>query len=356
MISIRYKAFIPAGLLGAVLIALTSIAHFAITQLTNTNASLAGRYHEIEEVRHIEVAVNRLVYPLVATLMVESPEARDSVTRRLDEIRDMIGELRELAVVNSEEHELLNIIDNRLTHIEGISGIMLRLPPSEHQRAMAMLNDLTAYQLTQLSDLIHTWHEDEARQVNELQEASAAVGDRFRWWTGLFASALAMLLIFALWLNNRILVKPVMTISRSTSKLAAGELESHITLKANDELGGLAADINNMAASLQSVHQRLEAMANSDSLTGLLNRRAFEAIAPREFEAARRYRRKLAIAILDLDHFKLVNDTHGHKSAMRCCEPWPISWRRHCGKATMYSALAARSSYCCCRKRTNRAP
>lgn len=64
------------------------------------------------------------------------------------------------------------------------------------------------------------------------------------------------------------------------------------------------------AVDLENV--RLEAMASRDPLTGIANRRAFdEALAGRLAEA-RRSHLPLAIAILDLDHFKKVNDTHGH--------------------------------------------
>jgi diguanylate cyclase (GGDEF)-like protein len=52
--------------------------------------------------------------------------------------------------------------------------------------------------------------------------------------------------------------------------------------------------------------------ASVDALTGLLNRRAFEDAAGREFARARRSGRTLTVFLLDLDHFKDINDTLGH--------------------------------------------
>jgi len=52
--------------------------------------------------------------------------------------------------------------------------------------------------------------------------------------------------------------------------------------------------------------------ATTDDLTGLSNRRHFWDLAGREFSRARRYGRSLAVLAADLDHFKQVNDTHGH--------------------------------------------
>lgn len=53
-------------------------------------------------------------------------------------------------------------------------------------------------------------------------------------------------------------------------------------------------------------------LASIDPLTGALNQRAFDAVAERELARALRYGRPLTLAYLDLDGFKLVNDTLGH--------------------------------------------
>ena len=59
---------------------------------------------------------------------------------------------------------------------------------------------------------------------------------------------------------------------------------------------------------------RLEALLREDALTGLSNRRAILTQLGGMVSAARRHGHPLSIAILDLDHFKRINDTHGHKT------------------------------------------
>jgi len=59
-------------------------------------------------------------------------------------------------------------------------------------------------------------------------------------------------------------------------------------------------------------HERLEALATLDALTGAFNRRAMSHEMQRAIDAARRMHATLGIAVLDLDHFKRINDAYGH--------------------------------------------
>ncbi len=50
-----------------------------------------------------------------------------------------------------------------------------------------------------------------------------------------------------------------------------------------------------------------------DELTGLANHRHFQEVLASEIERMRRFRRSLSLVMIDIDHFKAVNDTHGHQ-------------------------------------------
>ncbi len=66
---------------------------------------------------------------------------------------------------------------------------------------------------------------------------------------------------------------------------------------------------------LVHLQKRLEDLSyktDHDMLTGLLNRRAFERFLEQELSRAKRQRTRLALAILDVDDFKMINDTYGH--------------------------------------------
>jgi diguanylate cyclase (GGDEF)-like protein len=57
---------------------------------------------------------------------------------------------------------------------------------------------------------------------------------------------------------------------------------------------------------------RLREQANTDALTGLLNRRGFDEIAGHDLRLATRYGHGMSLIMFDLDNFKMINDTHGH--------------------------------------------
>jgi diguanylate cyclase (GGDEF)-like protein len=69
-----------------------------------------------------------------------------------------------------------------------------------------------------------------------------------------------------------------------------------------------------MAVSLANARmvRKLEEMATTDGLTGLLNKRAMIDVAQSKVAAALRFSRRLSVLITDIDFFKKVNDTYGH--------------------------------------------
>jgi two-component system chemotaxis response regulator CheY len=71
--------------------------------------------------------------------------------------------------------------------------------------------------------------------------------------------------------------------------------------------------ILNLEARLKESRDQLEILATHDTLTGLLNRRAIQGLAETEWQRAARGNGPLSLVLLDVDHFKRVNDQHGHQ-------------------------------------------
>ena len=82
--------------------------------------------------------------------------------------------------------------------------------------------------------------------------------------------------------------------------------------QADADLAQAYADEVAIALENARLFEEVHRLAITDPLTSLFNRRYFFDAARREFERARRYKTPLAIILIDLDHFKGVNDTYGH--------------------------------------------
>jgi PleD family two-component response regulator len=70
--------------------------------------------------------------------------------------------------------------------------------------------------------------------------------------------------------------------------------------------------ICDLEVALHSALVQNQQLSTTDELTGLANRHFFTSHWPRELERAARNKSAIAVAMCDIDHFKLINDTHGH--------------------------------------------
>jgi diguanylate cyclase (GGDEF)-like protein/PAS domain S-box-containing protein len=86
------------------------------------------------------------------------------------------------------------------------------------------------------------------------------------------------------------------------------------------------------------LEESLRVMATMDQLTGVANRRHFMDLAEREAYRAQRYGHDLSLVMIDLDHFKRINDTHGHAAGDRVLE----EVCRVCGRELRESDLLGR--------------
>jgi diguanylate cyclase (GGDEF)-like protein len=90
-----------------------------------------------------------------------------------------------------------------------------------------------------------------------------------------------------------------------TQRTAALAAETERLSHANTEKAGLLEQLGDQA-------REFERLAREDGLTGLANRRELDRRLGSEFERAKRHRYPLAVAIIDADHFKQVNDRYSH--------------------------------------------
>lgn len=124
--------------------------------------------------------------------------------------------------------------------------------------------------------------------------------------------ALAALFVALLFLTSRWVLRPLYEITQGTERAAAGDLDQMLTIRSGDEFEGLSRSFNRMSRALKAKHAELEALATTDPLTGLANRRRFYEFIDEEVARYHRYGGSFAICSVDIDYFKNYNDEFGH--------------------------------------------
>ena len=110
------------------------------------------------------------------------------------------------------------------------------------------------------------------------------------------------------------------TVNASAIRDEYGEIKGVLTTfddvtpleQKNDELAKMLAELSSTKEVIEEKNRELEILATRDSLTGCLNRRSFFQIYKEHFLQAQREGIPLSVLMVDIDHFKKVNDNHGH--------------------------------------------
>lgn len=154
------------------------------------------------------------------------------------------------------------------------------------------------------------------------QEQTEAFAVVHRVQKGILIIFLIMLVvvIFVAIFTSQGITRPLQKLMVSMEFIRKGNLDAQVSgIESKDEIGFLAHTFNHMQNdlklaknSLEEQNRKLAELSTKDGLTGLYNRRYLDQVISAEFNRALRYNTPLSVMILDLDHFKLVNDTHGH--------------------------------------------
>jgi len=132
-----------------------------------------------------------------------------------------------------------------------------------------------------------------------------------------------ILLIVGTWYGAEVFVlRSLKKLLDTAKRVRAGDLEARTDFESGgDEINRLGLEFDGMAEALQQrdvelkqALQDLEERSITDALTGLYNRRYLQDVLPRALLMAKRRTTTLAFIMIDIDHFKRVNDAFGHEA------------------------------------------
>ncbi|MEK6772125.1 MAG: diguanylate cyclase [Pseudomonadota bacterium] len=113
-------------------------------------------------------------------------------------------------------------------------------------------------------------------------------------------------------LLTRSVLKPLHAFKQGVAHFTENDLSFRLPASQLHEFGQLAHEINRMAEHLEGHQNELQELSARDPLTGLFNRREFSQRLQAERERGRRYGPNFSLLMVDIDHFKNINDRYGH--------------------------------------------
>ena len=128
----------------------------------------------------------------------------------------------------------------------------------------------------------------------------------------LIISIILITLILSMFFLNKLINIPINDIINKIDIIIKGDYTKTVDIDQNDELGIIANKFNEMAKQIAIRENSLDAMVNQDILTKIPNRIMFNHRLENALSRAKRLNTKIAVFFIDLDEFKVVNDTLGH--------------------------------------------
>lgn len=109
-------------------------------------------------------------------------------------------------------------------------------------------------------------------------------------------------------------------LSKAAVQVANGSLNKPISIRSHDELNTLAAIFDEMRVQLKDREQELIETTVTDALTGVKNRKFFNDSLKECIALCRKTDQPTSLLMMDIDHFKRVNDTYGHTVGDKCLQ------------------------------------
>lgn len=233
-------------------------------------------------------------------------------------VRDVTADMKRLseyidAYPHEREDELMQQLQQQWQLLDQMSRSILASPsPMANSKLAGEMEVLDGISdnLAATLDYLHEavvievkHYEGEARELRTLMIA-------------LIFGGATITAILILWLNNmlaRSVLEPICCLKAAAARVGKGEYDTRLQWSRGDEIGELSRSFDEMTDSLDVAHSELERLSRKDGLTGILNRREFDRLFRKEFNRSERYSKTLSMILIDLDHFKEINDSHGHQ-------------------------------------------
>jgi len=178
---------------------------------------------------------------------------------------------------------------------------------------LGILSDQSRERLSRIDNLCDELIAYNQRELDRERQQVRVMLRREHRQAAISGAALALILALLLSGHSVFLLRPLRALLRGVERVEKGDLDFEIPVRRQDEIGQLTQSFNRMTQTVNSQRQRLIHESITDGLTGLFNVKHFHKLLYRESARALRLRASVSLLMIDIDHFKNLNDTKGHE-------------------------------------------
>ncbi|WP_394688710.1 diguanylate cyclase [Hoeflea sp.] len=196
---------------------------------------------------------------------------------------------------------------------DGFANELFSMPlRAADARVVAAMEQRFHDELIRASDELEVLHDRIVAVIDADAATAAQFLERSLWMAGIAGGISLICIALGVHIIGRIMSTSVDRLVQGANHFAEGNRSHRIHVELPPELTRVAQEFNHMIGRIHEAEEVLNDMARQDELTGLANRRAFEAVLPDMMGRAKRFEEQFTLLAIDIDHFKQVNDTHGH--------------------------------------------
>jgi diguanylate cyclase (GGDEF)-like protein len=267
---------------------------------------------QMDPLLRLRVALWESAAPVNQYLDDDDPREAAEYRRLREQIEAGFAELQQALASEPEAHALVERARADWTTASHLANdvITARRRPGDPQ-ALELARRLDGATAAAV-DTLEAVYDDLSADLRHDHDQALLAYERAHWLAGIAAGVSLAMMVAGVLIIGRFMLASVDRLVDGAERFAAGDRDHRIDVRVPPELGKVADEFNRMIARIHESERALDDLAHRDRTTGLPNRRAFDEALADAWKRMEQTSETVALLMLDLDHFKSVNDTHGH--------------------------------------------
>lgn len=295
------------------LVVMGSISIFSVNKTVRlTDEIVNDSINETHHVMKLQMALHEVTMPVNDHIIHANPAEQDNYQALKQKVSQNFDATRSLETLYAEQIEAIGEARKEwMSALETADAIMMMKNPVGDPYAAARM-ELFDKQVENSISILDRIHHLAHSEIREKQESLYDIKE------GLLVLMIIVFIvgvaisIYGFIVLARATFAPLEEVTTVMDRFSKGELDHRIDREMVAEVKHLADGFNSMADNIRQMKDELERLGIEDPLTGCFNRRKFHDDIEIELSRAKRLEEHISILMIDLDHFKSVNDNHGH--------------------------------------------